>query len=268
MMSKLRFFTALTLVVSLNVSAFSSVVTDLKSYTYYTEQINKQVEMIEKQESLLKKADQSIKLAESTKRNLESAYRKAIRQAKNLAYDIERAKENPLDFAIKIEDSINETNSKSMQDELSKSIDQAYKFDSASPWQRNQKREEIAQQSVKKLMVLSDEARALNVYNLDELQNLIDDANAAETQKEATDVTNAILTEMLKNQLRIIDLMAAYQMTFAKLHYDNYSEEVAESRKEYTKDSFNDELTDGLKVNLDMKDSTKSLFDGLKKSMK
>lgn len=272
-MSKVRVIALFTAALVTNqVTAFSGVVTDLKSYTYYTEQIKKQAEtiqkqaeMIENQKSMLKKADQTIKLAESTKKNLENAYNKAARQTKNILYDIKRAQDQPLEFAIELEDTINDMNSKSLQESISKNIDEAYKFESTSPWQKNRIVEEEAQKSIKRLMVLSEESRALNQYNLDELEGLIKDANSAETQKEATDVTNAILTEMLKNQVRIIDLLAAYQMTFAKLHYTNDTE-AESNRKDYSKSDFEQEMTQGLKVNLDMQSTSKSLLDGLKKS--
>lgn len=224
----------------------STVVNDLKSYGYYTEQINKQVEMIEKQESMLKKADQSIKLAEMTKRSLEGAYNKAKRQADNLLYDIEKAKENPLKTAIGIEDELKDVNPSEVREKIGKHIDELYSYDSTSPWQRNDKAAAEAQKSVKRLMVLSEEATALSSANLAEVSRLIDAANSAETQKEATDVTNAILAEMLKNQNRIIEMMAAFQTTFAKLHYSGEDKAAA---KTSTTNEFQDELSGYLEIN-------------------
>ncbi|EOX3329390.1 hypothetical protein ACPFTR_003235 [Vibrio cholerae] len=259
-MNKLRIITALSLIVSVQASAFSGVVTDLKSYSYYTEQIKNQVEMIEKQESMLKKADESIKLAETTKRSLEGAYRKAKRQSDNLIYDIERARDNPLQTAIKIEDKLNEMKPAEVRSQISDQIDDIYSYDSTSPWQRNDKAHAEAQRSVKRLMVLSEEASLLSSANLSEASRLMEAANSAETQKEATDVTNAILTEMLKNQNRIIDLMSAFQTTFAKIHYSGETKEAPKTSKS---DEFQEELSGYLGAS--PQEMQKSKLDKIKK---
>ncbi|WP_185952725.1 hypothetical protein, partial [Enterococcus faecalis] len=60
-----------------------------------------------------------------------------------------------------------------------------------------------------------------------------------------TDVTNAILAEMLKNQNRIIEMMAAFQTTFAKLHY---SGEANEAAKTSTKKEFQEKLGEYLEI--------------------
>jgi hypothetical protein len=249
---------------AVEVVAFSGVVTDLKSYTYYTAQIKNQVDMIDQQTSMLKKAAESVKLAEKTKKSLEGAYSKAKRQAESILYDIERAKEDPLNAAIDIEDSLSDSDPKKVREQINKHIDDTYKYETTSPWQRNDKAKAEAQKSVKRLMVLSEESTALSAYNLKELQSLIEAANASETQKEATDVTNAILTEMLKNQNRIIDMMAAFQTTFAKLHYDGETEDnAAESSKS---DTFKSELGEYLKV--DPQDLSNQQTDRLKSFLK
>lgn len=240
------------------------IVSDIKSYTYYTSQIKNQVDMIDQQTSMLKKAAESIKLAEQTKKSLEGAYNKAKRQAESILYDIERAKKDPLNAAIDIEDSLSDSDPKKVREQINKHIDDTYKYDATSPWQRNDKAKAEAQKSVKRLMVLSEESTALSAYNLKELQSLIEASNASETQKEATDVTNAILTEMLKNQNRIIDMMAAFQTTFAKLHYDAETEDnAAESSKS---DTFKSELGEYLKV--DPKDLSNQQTDRLKNFLK
>lgn len=281
-MKKIMVFVC-SMVVAVNVAAIGGVgdvVSDPTSYTYYAKQLEEAQKQLQTAKEKLNTAIEAKDIAMETKSNLEGTYRRAQRAISNFQSMREQLENDPMRFAEQmIEDRrdvagmMDSTAKKvsSVFDPAKNSMEDIQEFtgqdadgnDWSSDWVSVRgAQKKLAMDELKNAVVDAEKAEALSKVQLKDIEDLAKKANSAPTQKDATDITNALLLKMIEQNQQMIELLSNSSRSFAltKLAENGSSGKDPIKR---IKERLNKEQT--TKTN-SPKTSTSSLLNGLRGS--
>lgn len=242
---------------TLSTSAYSiggigDIVSDPTSYTYYVEQINTATDSLENARQQLQKITEAKDIALNTQRNLEGSFRRAQRALSNFQSMQEQLEDDPAGFAEdwiedrdSVQDSIRKTsrNVGRVFDPVENSIEDIQEFAGQDANDKNWSsdwvsvkaaQKSILREDLQRSVVQSEIATALTQDQLEALEELATQANTASTQKDATDVSNALLLKMIDQNQQLIELVASINKNIAmtSLVNDNQTgEDIFQKRK-------------------------------------
>lgn len=234
---------SLFLVLSLLVLSFplhavmgvGDIVSDPQSYSYYGQQLTKTIEQIKVAQETAKTALETKDLASKTVKNLQGT----LRRAQDVVDKVNRLKKHISDDSLGYAENMIKDPDDASRDlkRIYGSVDRAANptRENIEEWKelfgddgetingkpdwvnvnrvKNARRSDELQNAIKK----SAKADALIGIQLDELEKLAGLSNGAMTQKDATDVGNAILLSMVENQQKVIELLSSMNRSIAYL---------------------------------------------------
>lgn len=266
-MKKVIIFT-LSMIATFNVAAIGGVgdvVSDPTSYTYYAKQLEEVQKQLQTAKENLSTAIEAKDIAMKTKSNLEGTYRRAQRAISNFQSMREQLDKDPMRFAEKmIEDrrdvagmmdstakkvsSVFNPAKNSMEDIQEFTGQDADGNDWSSDWIAvKQAKKQVARKELEKAIVDAEKADAMVGLQLEDIEDLAKKANAAPTQKDASDITNALLLQMIEQNQQLIELVSNISRSYAmtSLSEGNWNNkdiyQKAKERKEKRKDHSNQE---------------------------
>lgn len=203
------------------------VVTDPKSYTYYTAQIDHAIEQIEYAERQLKEVTKSYEMLTSIDDNITGNLQRAqsyakkiedLKELQNLSLgDIKRS----LIYTTKALDEVAEI--PQYQNDIADGIDDVFgeEQQGRNDWvsvEAEKKRSK--QKAYKQAIVDSEVAQGKVKLQLEQMEELALATNTAETMKDSTDVANTILLQMLDRQQEMIKILSNISKNIAIAYYD------------------------------------------------
>nr|AKN37585.1 hypothetical protein [Vibrio sp. FF_291] len=231
---------ALGLSISFNVHAVMGVgdiVSDPVSYTYYAQELEQGVEMLKNAQEKLKAALETKDLAFKTVKNLEGSLRRAQRAVQEIQRFKDRIDRDPWAYAEKVIRDPDKAGSE--LERLYNRVDRSANptRDSYDDWKKligeedapgipnlpdtphwvstKQAKDRKLERELNNAIKRSVKADAMIELQLEDAQYLADLTNGALTQKDATDVGNAILLKMVQNQQQIIELLSSINLSVA-----------------------------------------------------
>lgn len=228
---------------SWSIMGVGDIVSDPISYTYYAQEIQQGVDMLKTGQENLKTALETKDLALKTVKNLEGSLRRAQRAVNEIERFKERVKNDPWTYAEKaikdpdkagaelermynnVDRSVNPTrrdyaawrelfNEEAGEDEP--------KLPEVADWiSVKQAKERRKNKELNDTFKRSVKADALINIQLEDAQALADMANAANTQKDATDVGNGIMLKMVAQNQQIIELLSGMNRSLVYLARNN-----------------------------------------------
>ncbi|EOW9462497.1 hypothetical protein ACOCGI_003676 [Vibrio cholerae] len=214
-------------VVSVNVFAFGGVVTDPGSYSYYATQIEQAIKQV--------------KLAEDQVKQATKTYDKIVNVDKSITGNLMRAK-NELARIKSLQDMSLSDVRKSMQyakkaldevadipeykDDISKEIDKTFGEEAKNnDWVNVEAQKRASKQKALKQAVIDAElAQGKIDLQRKQLEELAEATNQTDDLKDATDVTNTALIQMLEGQQEMITLLANISKNLALSDYNGGEE--------------------------------------------
>lgn len=234
-MKKIMVFVC-SMVVAVNVAAIGGVgdvVSDPTSYTYYAKQLEEAQKQLQTAKEKLNTAIEAKDIAMETKSNLEGTYRRAQRAISNFQSMREQLENDPMRFAEQmIED---RRDVAGMMDSTAKKVSRVFDpaknsmediqeltgqdadgNDWSSDWVSVRgAQKKLAMDELKNAVVDAEKAEALSKVQLKDIEDLAKKANSAPTQKDATDITNALLLKMIEQNQQMIELLSNSSRSFA-----------------------------------------------------
>lgn len=206
------------------VYSFGGVVTDPGSYSYYATQIEQAIEQVELAEDQVKQAtktyDKIVNVDKSITGNLQRADRslKRISDLQNVSItDVRKS----MQYAKKALDEV--TDIPQYHTEIEGEIDKTFGEENQSrgDWV-NVEAEKRAnkQKALKRAIVDSEVAQGKIKLQDEQLEDLALATNETDSLKDATDVTNAALLQMIEGQNEIINLLANISKNLALAEYN------------------------------------------------
>ncbi|MEZ8481157.1 hypothetical protein AB9R81_23435 [Vibrio cyclitrophicus] len=206
------------------VYSFGGVVTDPGSYSYYATQIEQAIEQVELAEDQIKQAtktyDKIVNVDKSITGNLQRADRslKRISDLQNVSItDVRKS----MQYAKKALDEV--TDIPQYHTEIEGEIDKTFGEENQSrgDWV-NVEAEKRAnkQKALKRAIVDSEVAQGKIKLQDEQLEDLALATNETDSLKDATDVTNAALLQMIEGQNEIINLLANISKNLALAEYN------------------------------------------------
>lgn len=229
---------------------FGDIVSDPKSYSYYAQQLKETQEALDTAKTQLKTALETKDIARNTQKNLEGTYRRAQRAISDFKAMKEEMNKDSLAFAEKmIRDrrdvgEMRENTGKKVSkifDPALRSVDEIKKSagvdDNGKEWSPTWQGVKVAQKKIvrdelKKAVTNAEIVDALAANQLENIEDLAIKANSATSQKDATDVTNALLLQLIDQNQQMLKLVASISRNFAitNLSENNYeSEDIYQS---------------------------------------
>jgi conjugal transfer/entry exclusion protein len=240
-MKKVIYF-CLSMFATSNVAAIGGVgdvVTDPTSYPYYAEQIKIAQEAYANAKEHLQTALEAKDIADKTRSNLEGTYRRAQQALSDFKSMREQLENDPARFAVKmiedrrdLSDVKNDTARKvqSVFDPVKSSMDDINELAgndaSGNEWSSDwisvkAAQKKVVQEELQRAIVDAEVAESLTASQLKNIEDLASKANSAVTQKDATDVTNALLLQMIDQNQQLIKLVANISRNLAMTELTN-----------------------------------------------
>lgn len=240
-MRKLTAITLLAVTIPMHTHAVMGVgdiVSDPGAYAYFADQIAVAQDALDTARETLQPVVETKDFVFGVKRNLEGTYRRAQRALAEFDRLKKYAEDDPLAFGegiIRDDDDITDYLDKAgrkvtnvmrpigrSMDELNRLVgDEEEPADFSSNWVGvRQAQNAFRAKQLEKTLVNAEKANAMIGLQLDDLDELANWANTAETQKDATDVQNAILLKMNANLQTIIELLADMNRSYSLVNYD------------------------------------------------
>jgi len=215
---------------SIAIMGVGDIVSDPVSYTYYGRQIEKSIEAVKTAQEHAKTALETKDLAVKTVKNLEGSLKRAQRAVDSFKRFHKRLKDDPWTAA---EEYIKDP------DDITKDLNRYYSKASRAiapsvgdynDWRElfgdegedinplperpnwlstKQAQDRHLTNELNNALLKSVKADALINLSLEDLQELSEDANTALTQKDATDVGNAVLLKISEQMQQLIELLSS-----------------------------------------------------------
>jgi conjugal transfer/entry exclusion protein len=221
------------------IGGVGDVVSDPTSYTYYAEQIKTAQEAYANAKEHLQTALEAKDIADKTRSNLEGTYRRAQQALSDFKSMREQLENDPARFAVKmiedrrdLSDVKNDTARKvqSVFDPVKSSMDDINELAgndaSGNEWSSDwisvkAAQKKVVQEELQRAIVDAEVAESLTASQLKNIEDLASKANSAVTQKDATDVTNALLLQMIDQNQQLIKLVANISRNLAMTELTN-----------------------------------------------
>lgn len=218
---------------ALGFGGMGDIVSDPKSYTYYAEQIKTAKEALQSAKDQLQTALEAKDIAQATQKNLEGTYRRAQRAVSNFKTMKERLENDPMRFAESmirdrrdVDKMMSDTANKvsRVYSPAQRSMDDINAFagldDNGKKWSSTWQgvksaQRKIARDELQKAVAGAEIVDALALDQIENIQDLSIKANSAMTQKDATDVTNALLLQMVEQNSQMVKLLSTISRNFA-----------------------------------------------------
>lgn len=213
-------------------------VTDIISHMYESEQVTKLVEQIDLATKQLELVQQYTDTYQSAFDQAHTNYSKAKQVYNNIAtikdyYD--KTKSTLLGRYSELEGFYNDLSDADLKD-LQDLLDGTFKDPrnlSAEQWAKIMDRQfDLRQLGLKELMDSNEDTLNSMEDKVGHLQDLADQADATASPKEAQDVTNALLLEILQVLHEMLAMDAKYQQVMASQQYKGVTEESIEARQQ------------------------------------
>ncbi|EKO3958194.1 hypothetical protein F6H23_004244 [Vibrio fluvialis] len=226
-----------------SIMGVGDIVSDPISYTYYAQEIQQGVDMLKTGQESLKTALETKDLALKTVKNLEGSLRRAQRALDEIERFKERVEKDPWTYGErvikdpekagdelerlynKVDRSANPT--RSSYDEWRELFNEEAdenepKLPKNADWiSIKQAMERRKNKELNDTFKRSVKADAMIDIQLEDTQALADLANAAMTQKDATDVGNGIMLKMVAQNQQIIELLSGMNRSLVYLAREN-----------------------------------------------
>lgn len=201
------------------------VVTDPKSYTYYTAQIDHAIEQVKIAEQQIKKATETYEMVTSIDDNITGNLQRAQRYAKKIKdlkenFDVGDVRKS-LIYAKRAITSVGEI--PEYQEDIEKNINDTFgvETEKRNDWVSVEaERKASKQKALKQAVIDAETAKGKIDLQLESLEELTTATNTTDSLKDASDTTNTILIEMLEAQHEIIKLLASISQNIALADYE------------------------------------------------
>nr|AKN40551.1 hypothetical protein [Enterovibrio norvegicus] len=252
------------------VMGVGDIVSDPVSYSYYAQEIEQAGQILKTAQEELKYALETKDLTLKTVKNLEGTLRRAQNTVKSIERFKDQLKRDPWTYAeeyIKDPDELDRDLTRlyskadrtlnPTRDSYDQWLEQLGEEDAegipnlpAKPeWiSSKQAKDRQAHRDISNALKKSVKADALISVQLDDLQYLSDLTNGAMSQKDATDVGNAIGLKMIENQTQIITLLSSINRSMVNLASREIKTNDGKALSELqslTSDKFNKTALDG-----------------------
>lgn len=227
--------------------AHAIVVSDPTSYTYYVEQINKQLEQINKLTEQVAETKNVVDKATLIYDTLSGAYEYGMHMYGEMKRMKERMEQNPfaaMDYVMK-------WTGKDIPDdwvrddgylEIDMVLDDIFKDSRATDviWEEEIDKQRHAQQTnIKKAIIEAEDILQTMGERMENLDELFVEIDATEDLKASQDLTNALLAEILKILTDHLTLAARYDSAMSMALYKGTSDETQIQQIERRVDTMN-----------------------------
>lgn len=213
----------LTWAVSFNAFSFGGVVTDPGSYSYYATQIEQAIEQVELAEDQVKQATKTYDKVTNVDKSLTGNLMRAQKQLEKIKglQDVSlKDTRKSLQYAKNALDEISEI--PQYKDDISEELDKTFGEDAKNGDWINVEAEKRAskQKALKQAVIDAELAQGKIELQTKQLEELAEATNQADDLKDATDITNTALIQMLEGQQEMISLLANISKNLALSDYN------------------------------------------------